>query len=255
MSEDTPTQSISEYLIAKDLPKLKSSLSFYVNERYERPWYKFVRQLEELNYDALMHGMIYNEMVSCIKLVENTNWTSIIEVRDKSKNLFKINLLSSLTGDEHRFYKDPRLVEYINIVQIKIGKDETEFEFPIVEKYFADSYYNSEYSLYVMVKIEDSKCIDYFKQMRENNANLDIKCKLLIDRSMFYLMHYAVDNTNKSILFPPRIDNCNLNIEESIDIKDGKYKYKKHITLEQKTIIERILKEKTGLLVPPVSAV
>ena len=89
--------------------------------------------------------------------------------------------------------------------------------------------------------------------MREENVDVHIKCKLLIDRSMFYLMHYAVDNTNKSILFPPRIDNCNLNIEESVDLYDGKYKYDKHITLEQKTIIERIIKEKTGLLVPPVS--
>lgn len=255
--------SICEYQVVDQMPKLKKAISYYINETYLRPWHLVqTKNINELNYNALMHGMIYNEMISCIKLVENTNWNCYVEAHDLNQRLFKINLLATLNGNEHRFYKDLRLIEYINIIRVELLKDcnnndqnENKVDFLIKEKYFADSLFNETYKIYVIVEVKNEKYFNMMKNLcitANQNAN-SFKCTLMIDRSMFYVMHYAVDNANKSILFPPRLDCANTNIEESLNVFDGDYKFVKEITNEQKQVILRILKEKSGVLAPPVS--
>jgi hypothetical protein len=117
---DKNTVKLSDYLIVNQMPKLKKVFSYYANEKYEQKWHSSQpTDLNELNYEALMHGMIHNEMMSCIKLVEEINWFCTIETLNPENNLlFKIKFTTEFTKKDHHFYKDKHLIDYVNILRI-----------------------------------------------------------------------------------------------------------------------------------------
>ena len=240
------TLKLSDYLIVNQMAKLKQALFYYANEKYEQPWYLLqIKGLNELNYEAMMHGMIYNEMKSCIALVEKISWSCTIY---KDQLLFKIKLIAKFTEKDHLFYNDKNLIDYVNIIRIEMNDSDDTIDLPIHEKMFSDIKLEEEKEINVIVKAFTNQP-EYEKLLKLSLTNSTTKSRLVIDRSMFYSMHFAVDNANKTFLFPPRIECSNTKIEEALD---SDYKFVKQITPEQRQIILRILKIKSGLIALPM---
>ena len=242
--EAVQDQKVSDCLIVNEMPKLKQAFSYYINENYQRKFYLLQSTgLSELNYDALMHGMVFNEMVSCIKLVEKITWSCYVEARKDDETMFTIKMFYNFTDKDHRFYKDQHLVDYINVVRIEL--EDKSIDFSIHQKCFIDVELKDGSQISIVIRTTNHCNI----LQKLSLAKSCIKCTLIVDRSMFYAMHYAIDYANKSFLFPPRIDCSNTIIEEALD---GELDFPNGITPEQAQIIKRILKHKNGILAPPM---
>jgi hypothetical protein len=133
-----------------------------------------------------------------------------------------------------------RLSQYINLVRILIPSHNTAIKLEILSKNMIIS--NDLFQFSLNVKSNEKMC----------DAS-NIKAYLMIDRSMFNLMHFAVDNANKCFLFP-KIKNYNIQIQEDLDVSDDIKYFPKELTPNQKSLIKRILSIKTGQLTPPVNS-
>jgi hypothetical protein len=239
---------IADYLNVSESPNLKRALNYYHNEKYTYEWYQLVDQIGELNYETLMHGMIYNEMNSCADLVETMRWRCEIDAFDSE---LLLSLTPAQNAPDYQFHNNSALMQYVKILRIKY--DGKEFDSVIWQTSFDAHHAGNRLSVVIDTENKLNKANKrHYEALKSTNA-ADIECTLLLNRSIFYLMHYAVDNANKSILFPPRIERANLSIEESLDFSLDDLKFNESVTNEQKTIIERILKEKSGSIVLPVS--
>ncbi len=138
---------------------------------------------------------------------------------------------------------DIRFAQYINLVRIK-RTDSEEITLKILNKIFDETTDSYKINL-LAISLDDQL------SKHQNNDHLNNKAYLLIDRSMFNMMHFAVDHANKSFLFPKLI-NYNLQIQEDLDINDNEKKFSKELNAKQIKLIKRILSIKTGQLTPPV---
>jgi hypothetical protein len=134
---------------------------------------------------------------------------------------------------------NPRLTQYINVV--KLVDNESVFKLEVQNKAFKET--KDAYQFNMNVRSQGTRL--------ENKTSY--RCWLLIDRSMFYMMHFAIDNVNKFFLFP-KLDAYNIDIQENLDLNlGGDEGFPLDLTKKQKQLIRRILSVKTGEFTPPVS--
>jgi len=135
---------------------------------------------------------------------------------------------------------NPRLTQYINIVKLADLEKNNILKLEIKKKIFKQT--NTEYIFDINVTTDDLSL----------EINKFYQSWLLIDRSMFNMMHFAVDNANKCFLFP-KLETYNIDIQENLDLNLGGDKgFPTDLTKKQKILIKRIVSVKTGELTPPV---
>ena len=136
---------------------------------------------------------------------------------------------------------NPRLTQYINVVKLVDANTKDMFKLEVQNKTFK----------------ETKAAYQFDMNVKSHGPSLKIKksyqCWLLIDRSMFNMMHFAVDNANKFFLFP-KLETYNIDIQENLDLNlGGDEGFPADLTTKQKRLIRRILSVKTGEFTPPVS--
>ena len=236
--------SLEDIFLVKDSVKLKKMVGSYSNETYGNEkiddLFKTLYVIRECNYETLWHKFINKEMISCINLVEKYEWDCSILSReiDMGSTYYSMKL-SMKKPDYMTNLNDLRLAQYISLVKVKCGQNE--FKLEIARKIFSETLNSYEIDLTVRGEIQF-----------ENDTMM--KGVLLIDKSMFNMMHFAIDHVNKFFLFP-KLANYNIEIQEDLDIADDEKKIPKEFNSKQKKIIKRILNVKTAELTPPVTIV
>ena len=138
-----------------------------------------------------------------------------------------------------------RLSQYISILKVVDESSGHCHKLDIQNKIFNETSQAYQFNLCV-------RKIDGVGQLRALTPGCQYRGFLMIDRSMFHMMHFAVDNANKSYLFP-KLTNYNIAIQEDLDVEDDASQFPKVLTSKQKMLIKRILNVKRGELTPPVS--
>ena len=160
------------------------------------------------------------------------------ELESDSINSLKLIFIKSNQNWEQLHYlNDSRISLYINLVRL-ISVENKEIKLGIIQKKFQETEQNFQFDLIVNF-------------LGQNLDQKSYKAFLMVDRSMFNMMHYAVDNANKIFLFP-KVQNYNIEIQEDLDITQDEKDFPAELTPKQKAIIKRILSVKTDQLTPPM---
>ena len=233
--------SLEDIFLVKDSIKLKKMIGSYSNETYGNEkiddLINTLFVVQECNYETLWHKFINKEMICCIDLVEKYEWDcSILSTKIDTGITYYTMKLKMKKSDYMTNLNDLRLAQYISLVKVRYGQNE--FKLEIKKKIFLQSlnFYEIDLTAKGDVKIEN---------------DIMMKAVLLIDKSMFNMMHFAIDHVNKFFLFP-KLANYNIDIQEGLDIADDENTIPKEFKSRQKKIIKRILNVKTSELTPPV---